>query len=149
MRWLLLDEVLTIERGIIARTRSRVPSAIYAPELLMAEMMAQTAGLLLGAESDFRDDLIFAKIENASFCHPFQTGDEVEITAASESLKLEGAWFDAQIRMKGRVFATSRFMLMNVGRLIQDAERSITFHDAFMNHFSVRDKVKQTGSCIF
>ena len=68
MRWILLDSVELIEKGKMSRTTSRVPpSGPFETEILLIEMMAQTAGLLLGAETDFEHDIIFAKIENAKF----------------------------------------------------------------------------------
>ena len=145
MRWLLLDEVLSINRGRYCRTKSRILDAPVSSEILLIEMMAQTAGLLLGAESDFNDDLVFTKIENAEFHQLYAQGDEIIIEATSNQLKSEGAWFDAQVRCGNRRIASARFLLMNVGRLVQDSPSSITFHDAFMNYFSVRQKVKQTG----
>ena len=126
----------------MARTRSRVPSAPYSPELLMMEMIAQTGGLLLGAEGNFEEDIVFAKIEQANFEGPFRAGDAIEIEATSDSLKPEGAWFEGKIRRNDKVVAEARFLLMNVGHLVSGETKSITFHDAFMNHFSVRDKVK-------
>jgi len=142
MRWLLLDEVIAIKKGVKALTRSRVPRGPVTPELLMMEMMAQTGGLLLGAESDYKNDLIFAKIEEATFLKNAPAGEVIHIEAVSENLRPEGAWLDACIRCGEDVLAKGRFLLMNVGRLVSGVEKAITFHDAFMDYFQVRKKVQ-------
>lgn len=142
MRWLLLDEIIGIEKGVKARTRSHIPSGEFSPETLMIEMMAQTGGLLVGAEHDFQQDLIFAKIEKADFDHTYKAGEAIEIEATSENLRPEGAWVDARILSGERVIARSRLMLMNAGQLVPGKNGSTTFHDAFIQHFNVRQKVK-------
>ena len=145
MRWILLDEVVGIEKKKWAHAKSRIPSRGFSRELLLLEMMAQTGGLLLGAESDFQDDLIFAKIEKARFfhnSHPIPEGENIYIEATSESLRPEGSWIDGWIKgPKGKI-AESRFLLVNVKRLIPGFSKPITFHEAFMNYFQVRQKVK-------
>ncbi len=144
MRWLLLDEVTKIEKKVQASTRSHVPDSPASPELLLIEMMAQTGGLLLGAEKDFQDDFIFAKIDSAQFADSFSAGEKIEVEATSENLKPEGAWIDGKVRRANdeSILASSRFLLMNAGRLVPDQANSITFHEAFMNHFDVRNKVR-------
>lgn len=143
MRWVLLDEIVKIEKKITAQTRSRVPRGPVSPELLMMEMMAQTGALLLGAEKNFEEDVVFAKIEGASFESGWESGDLIQIEAASDNLRPEGAWFEASIRqMRGAKVAQGRFLLMNVGHLLPNQTKPVTFHEAFMNHFRVRDKVR-------
>lgn len=142
MRWLLLDEVVSIQKQNKARVRSRVPEGPVSAEPLLMEMMAQAGGLLLGAETNFNDDIIFAKIENADFFDPC-AGETVEIEAFSESLRPEGSWIDAAIKTQaGKVVAKARFLLMSVGRLQPGVQEPIVFHEAFMNHFKVREKVE-------
>jgi len=108
----------------------------------MVEMMAQTGALLLGAESDFQDDLVFTKIGEAIFDHGFQAGEALEIEATSENLKPEGAWFEGSIQgSKGRR-ARGSFLLMNVGKLVANHIKPVTFHEAFMKHFQIRTKIR-------
>ena len=142
MRWLLLDEVVSVQRGTRATTRSHVPAGWASPELLMVEMMAQTGALLVGAENDYREDLIFAKIEDAQFDRGYRSGESIRIEAESESLRDEGAWLDGRIHNDAGLVARARFLLMNVGRLIPGQTKPITFHEAFMNHFKIREKVR-------
>ncbi|MCM8775598.1 MAG: hypothetical protein NC930_04510 [Candidatus Omnitrophica bacterium] len=142
MRWLVLDEVKMIQKKKIASTRSRVPAGSISPQLLMMEMMAQTGALLLGAEKDFEEDLIFAKIDQADFNDIGLTGEVIEIEATSENLRPEGAWLEGTIRSRERIVAQSRFLLMNVGHFIPGQVKSFTFHDRFMDYFQVREKIQ-------
>ncbi len=142
MRWLLLHEVVRIKKGTSAVTRSSVPNETVSPQLLMVEMMAQTGGLLLGAETNFEQDVVFTKIEEADFDEDLKAGESIEIEATSENLRPEGAWLDGEIRGARGKIAHARFLLMNVGRLVREVTKSVTFHDEFMNHFRVRDKVE-------
>jgi hypothetical protein len=141
MRWLLLEKVEVIHKGRKAVAFSKVPDAPYSSEVLFVEMMAQTGGLLVGAESDYRKDLVFAKIENATLsCIP-KTGTSLQIEAWSESLGADGGWLEATITCEGGLVARARLLLMAVTGLSGTQTKSVTFHDAFMNHFKVREKV--------
>ena len=141
MRWLLLDEIASIEKGKKAKARSHVPSEAYDSSFLMVEMMAQTGALVIGSEDDFQKDLVFAKIEHAKFLKPYAAGDPLEIEASAEDIRSEGAWLDGSITSNGEIVASARFLLMRVGQLIQGSQKPITFHEAFMQHFRVREKV--------
>ena len=142
MRWVLLDEVVVIQKKVKALTRSHVPQTEFSPEILMIEMMAQTGALLLGAENDFQEDLVFAKIENAAFENHFRSGESVQIEAWSDELRPEGAWMEGRIEKDGVKIAQSRFLLMNMKHLLPTHQEPITFHSNFMDHFQIRDKVK-------
>ena len=142
MRWLVLDKILYIEKGVRALTRSHIPDAEYSSEVLMVEMMAQTGALLIGAENDFHEDVVFAKIESAEFEHLYKAGDAIIVEAFSENLRPEGAWIDAVIKKGEIVIARAKLFLICVGNLAAGRNKSITFHDAFMRHFNVREKIK-------
>lgn len=143
MRWLLLDEVLEICPKEFSLTRSHVPSAPFSPEVLMLEMMAQTGGLLFGAQTDFRDDIVFGKVELASFRGPFEASRPLEIRVSAEArCPEEAAWFNGRITSEGTLLAEGRFFLVNAGRLIPGREQSLTFPAAFLEHFKVRQKIR-------
>ncbi len=142
IRWLLLDEVVKVSRGKNSVSRSRVPAAPYAPEFLMIEMMAQTAALLIGAEKDFSEDLIFAKIESAEFFPGYRPGDALEIEASAERISGDGGWLEGRIKGPNGPVAQARFLLMTVGHFTPGNTKPITFHEAFMNHFKIREKVQ-------
>ncbi len=142
MRWLLLDEILVIERKVKASARSHVPSSEFSPEILMMEMMAQTGALLLGAETDYQEDLVFAKIEEASFNAPVKENQVIYIHARPVNLRREGAQFEAWIENESEKIAEARFLLMSVGHLIPEKEEPVTFHKVFMDYFRIREKIK-------
>lgn len=141
MRWLLLDEITVIEKGKRVRAKSRVPEKGASPEVLMIEMMAQAGGLLIGAQTDYQEDLIFAKIEDAEFHQPLELGAPIEIEATSDAIKPAGGWIDAVIRNQGKPLAKARLLLMNVGPLRPETREPVSFHRAFMDYFKVREKV--------
>jgi len=141
MRWLLLEKVHSIHKGKKAVASAKAPKAPYSSEVLFVEMMAQTGGLLVGAESDFQKDLVFAKIEDATILSVPVPGTPLQIEAWSESLGTEGGWLEATITCAGGPVATAKLLLMAVSGLSPAQTKSITFHDAFMNYFNVRNKV--------
>lgn len=142
MRWLWLDEIVEIEKGVKAFTRSRVPQSGITRELLLIEMMAQTGGLLVGAMHNFEQDVVFSKIEHAQFEKGLKEGELLEIEAVSDQLRPEGAWIDAAIRCMNRLVARARLLLANVGHLVPEHNQSVTFHPEFMRYFKVRNKVR-------
>lgn len=142
MRWVLLDEVTGIEKQKAAHARARIPDFDVSPEVLMIEMMAQTGALLLGAESGFSQDLVFAKIQDAEFFEGYEAGDPIEIKATSDRLRPEGAWINALILKGNTKIAQANLMLMTVGHFLPGHEEPITFHEAFMNHYRILEKVR-------
>ena len=143
MRWLLLEKIHSIHKGKKAITSAMVPEAPYSAEVLFIEMMAQTGGLLVGAESDYQKDLVFAKIESATITTVPKSGTPLQIEAWSEGLGAEGGWFEATITCAEGLVAQAKLLLMAVGGLSAGQTKSITFHEAFMSHFNVREKIIQ------
>ncbi len=141
MRWLLLNQVQSIQKGKKAIATSTVPQAPYSCEVLFIEMMAQTGGLLVGAESDYQKDVIFAKIEQAVISYIPKPGALLQVEAWSEALGSEGGWLDATITCDGAAVAHAKLLLMAVPPLLPGRTASVTFHDAFIKHFNVREKV--------
>ena len=142
MRWLVLDEVISVEKGKKSLSRSRIPQVSYSAEFLMIEMMAQTAALLVGAENDFSQDLVFAKIESAEFFPGFVPGEKIEIESSAEHVGPQGGWLEAKIENSRGLVAKSKLLLMNVGHLISGQTIPVTFHKNFMEHFGIRTKIK-------
>lgn len=142
MRWLVLDEVTSVQKGKKSLSRSRVPDAPYSAEFLMIEMMAQTGALLIGAEHDFSKDLVFAKIESAEFFPGFIPGEKIEIEASAEQISAEGGWLEAKIESSRGLVAKSKLLLITIGHLINGKTIPVTFHKGFMEHFDIRNKIK-------
>jgi hypothetical protein len=141
MRWLLLEKVHSIRKGEKAVASAKVPQAPYSSEVLFVEMMAQTGGLLVGAESDYQRDLVFAKIEHATITRVPKSGTPLQVEAWSESLGAEGGWLEATITCDDGLVARAKLLLMAVKGLSAEQTKSITFHEAFMDHFNVREKI--------
>ena len=146
MRWNLLDEVLEIDRGSKARAAARWPETALRPELLFLEMMAQTAGLVLGSLDDFQTDIVFAKVDKAQFYCGVPTASLLVIGASAEEIRPEGGWFQVQISREGRLVAEARLLLANAGHLKPENQGSVTFHRQFMHHYRVRQKINSAGS---
>ncbi len=142
MRWLLLDEVLEIKKGIKSCALSHIPDTEISQEVLLIEMIAQTGGLLLGAENNFKDDVVFAKIEAFQFPLKGHPREVVEIIATPETLRPEGSWIEGIVKNSRGVFAQGKLMLMNVGSLVPGRQFSTTFPETFMKHFQIRSKVQ-------
>lgn len=142
MRWILLDEVISIQKGKSAQTRSHYPEAEFGSEILMIEMMAQTGGLIVGAETNYRQDLIFAKIETAEFFGRGKIGEALWIEAQGDQLKSEGGWLEGRVKTDRDVIASSRFLLMNVDLLVPESKNPVTFNQTFMNHFRILEKLQ-------
>lgn len=142
MRWLLLDEIIIVEKKNFARTRSRFPALPVNPFILMIEMMAQTGGLLIGAQSDFQNDVVFTKIDRAEFKAALRAGTAIEIEARCENPRPEGGWVEGEIRSETKTVATARLLLASVSELVPGRGKPVTFPDRFMNHFRVREKIK-------
>lgn len=108
----------------------------------MVEMMAQTGAVLLGAEVDYAEDLVFAKIESAEFEEPLAGGTVLEVEATSEHLRADGAWIDGSIRVGGVIKAKAKILLMVVGHFVSGSQVPKTFHAAFMEHFQIRGRIR-------
>ncbi len=146
MRWNLLQEVLHIERGQKASAAALIPETDAGAELLLMEMMAQTAGLTLGSLQDFKDDLVFAKIDHAVFNVLPAAGTPVLIEARAEDVRPEGGWFLARVSAGRQILAESRLLLVNAGKLNPASGASVTFHPRFMDHYRIREKI--TGGAV-
>lgn len=142
-QWLMIDEVTCFEKGLRIEAASKVPQSLYSTEPLLIEMMAQTGGLLLGAESDYQQDIVFTKVEEAQFEPPFEPGAPVTIRVWSDQIKPEGGWFNGEILCGERILAQSKFMLMNVGELQPDGQGPVTFNETYLKKFRIREMMQK------
>ena len=142
MRWIFFDEILEIKKGAHVRALGRLPETDISPEVLLIEMMAQAGGILLGAENDFKEDVVFAKIEATQFPAKIYPHEVVEVFVKPETLRAEGSWVEGTVKNSRAVFATGKIMLMNAGALVSGKKTSTTFHERFMQHFKIRAKVQ-------
>ena len=89
--------------------------------------MAQAGAVLLGAESNFEEDIVFTKIQGVKFLNPPEEGKRLDIEVEVDSLRKEGGWFLGRVFQEGVKIAEGRVLLMNVGRLRPDGMGPITF----------------------
>lgn len=136
MSWVWLDGVETFEKSKSVRAWKKWDSAF--PSAYLIEMMAQAGAVLLGAESDFQEDIVFTKIETVEFFHQPQAGRRLAIEAEPDGLRREGGWFRGIIFQDGEKIVEGRVLLLNVGRLRPDGEGPITFPPQFIEAVTAR-----------
>ncbi len=135
--WRILSAVDQIVPGHYAKTRARNWVSDYAPEFLMLEMMAQTGGLVIGAQHDF------AKVESADFAsrEPRATNHDLMIEAfAREGVGEQGSWIEAHVLAGEIKIAAAKLFLIDAGDL-DGSNISVTFHPEFLEYYQVRQKI--------
>lgn len=102
MRWFWIDRFVEFERGkraVAIKNISLVEEEIddympgypVMPFSLMIEGMAQTAGLLVGEMSGFKERVVLAKL-NKAICHrPAVPGDSLRYTAVLQDVQKDGS----------------------------------------------------------
>ncbi|WP_428389862.1 beta-hydroxyacyl-ACP dehydratase [Mucisphaera sp.] len=98
MRWIWIDRILELDKGkrcVAIKCVSAAEDVLHdhfeadsnraaapmMPHSLLIEGMAQTAGILVGHQGDFKEKVILAKIAKARFHAVAQPGDVVRFTA--------------------------------------------------------------------
>lgn len=125
MSWIWLDGVESFEKARSVRAWKDWSAEF--PSSYLIELIAQAGAILLGAESQFKDDVVFTKIEGVEFLGRPEGGKRLEIEVEPEGLRAEGGWFRGQVSQKGSKVLEGRVLLMNVGRLRPDGKGPITF----------------------
>ena len=123
--WIWLDGVEAFEKAKEVRAWKNWQASF--PAAYLIEMMAQAGAVLLGAESNFEEDIVFTKIQSVEFLNPPEEGKRLDIEVEAESLRREGGWFLGRIFQGEVKIAEGRLLLMNVGRLRPDGIGPITF----------------------
>jgi hypothetical protein len=142
MRWKLLNEVLEIYPKCSAHAKAEFPSKDASWQTLVIEMMAQLGGLIVGVESDFSKDVIFAKIEKVVYYRDLSEAEVIDVHVSADQIGDDGGWVDGVILQRGNKICEAKMLLMNVGALNEKQVGSMTFHSQFMQHYSIREKVK-------
>jgi 3-hydroxyacyl-[acyl-carrier-protein] dehydratase len=99
MRWIWIDRILELERGVRSVAIKNVSAAEEVlhdhyrvmPNSLVIEGMAQTAGILVGHAGDFEEKVILAKITRATFTGVARPGYTIRHTATIGSINPSGA----------------------------------------------------------
>ena len=103
MRWLWIDRIINHEpdkRLVAVKNVSlaeehlhdyTVDGQVVMPASLLIEGMAQTAGILVGTMSGFKEKVILAKITKATFDSDVTAGDSVRYDATIDRIDEAGA----------------------------------------------------------
>ncbi len=85
------------------------------PNPLILEGMAQTAGMLMGESSNFRDRVVLAKISHIVYHFPARPGDVLTYSVEFEKKEPEGARIKATSHVGTRLQAEAEFYLAVLG----------------------------------
>ncbi len=111
MRWIWIDKFEHFEVNVAARAvknvslaeehlHDHVPGIPVMPASLMIEGMAQTSGILVGAARSFREKVILAKINKATFSRLVRPGDQVVYAAKIVNVTEQGASIEGTITVR-------------------------------------------------
>lgn len=139
MSWVWLDGVTSFEKARRVRAWKKWEGRF--PTAYLVEMIAQAGAILLGAESDYQNDIVFIKIEKVEFSARPGDGKRIEIEAEPDGLHPEGGWFQGRIFQEGNPIGEGRVLLMNVGRLRADGKGPVTFPPQLLEAVSNGRKV--------
>ncbi len=138
MSWIWLDGIRDFEKAKSVKAWKKWQSSFPLPFLI--EMVAQAGGLLLGAESNYEEDIVFTKVEGIEFLKQPQEGI-LEIEVEPDGLRREGGWFQGRIFQGDTKIMEGRLLLMNVGRLRSDGKGPITFPQQLMSALKLKAAV--------
>lgn len=124
MRWFWIDRFLVLEKGKHAQAVKNVslaeehlhdhfPGFPVMPRTLMIEGMAQTAGVLAGSVDDFRENIVLAKIQKASFYQLVRPGDRVLYDAELVETRPEGHRARIRATVEGILVGEAEMMFAN------------------------------------
>jgi 3-hydroxyacyl-[acyl-carrier-protein] dehydratase len=127
MRWMWIDKFVEFESGRHAAAIKNVtmaeehlhdhfPGFPVMPECLMIEAMAQTAGILVGEATNFREKVILAKIGKAVFFDFVKPGDSLRLDAEITTISPEAASTSGKITRAGGLIAEIDLMFSHVDR---------------------------------
>ena len=125
MRWIWIDKFIDFESGKRAvavksvtlaeeHLHDHFPGFPVMPECLMIEAMAQCAGILVGEARGFKEKVILAKIQKASFFDLVRPGESIQLEATIESIAAEAASTRGRITRQGQPIAEIDLMFSHI-----------------------------------
>jgi 3-hydroxyacyl-[acyl-carrier-protein] dehydratase len=146
MRWIWIDKFTHFESRISATAIKNVtmaeehlhdlyPDFPIVPHSLIIEGMAQTAGILVGEASDFKEKVILAKIGRATFHRLARPGDTLEFCAKIEQFSEQGASTSGVVKVAGELLAEIEIMFSHIDQNmagIQFPEHNFVFTEQFV-----------------
>lgn len=125
MRWIFVDKFLELEKGRYAKAIKNVsmgedhihdhfPSFPVMPNSLIIEALAQTGGVLAGYGHDFKNMVILAKIEKATFHDMATPGDQLLLEAEILEDREEGCRIAGRASVNGKRLADVSILFANL-----------------------------------
>ncbi len=147
MRWIWIDtfvEFVSGQRASAVKNVTRAEEHLYDcpaglavfPPSLMIEGMAQTAGILVGEARGFRENVVLAKIRQASFEDYAVPGDQLRYDAVLESLDERAGITSGTVLKQGERIGQVDLIFSHLGQAEETAhlpDGNFVFTDAFMN----------------
>jgi 3-hydroxyacyl-[acyl-carrier-protein] dehydratase len=146
VRFVLLDQLIRIERGQRAEARAVFPATLplfadhfpgqpIVPGVLLTETMCQTAGWLIAATCDFTGWPLIVRIDRANFRRIVQADESLEIVATLTASRDETFEVQATVRAGNDVVADAR-LLFRLFRFDLTTERSAALETWGRNTFA-------------
>ena len=134
MRFVLLDQLIRIDRGHRAQARAHFaatlplfadhfPGQPIVPGVLLTETMCQTAGWLIAATCDFSGWPLVVRIDRANFRRIVHADEPLEIAATLTASRDETFEIQATTQVASDVVADAR-LLFRLFRFDMTSERS-------------------------
>ena len=131
MRWFWIDRFTEFVCGEYAigikhvslsesHVCANVPGWPVMPPTLMIEGMAQTGGLLVGQQFDFKSKVVLAKIGNAKFDYMATTGDTLHYRTDIERLTNDGGIVRCTVTCNGEPLGTAEIVFAYLSKGFED-----------------------------
>jgi len=125
MRWIFVDRLLEIKKGKYAKAIKNIsmgedhlhdhfPLFPVMPNTLIIEALAQTGGILAGLSHDFKNMVILAKIEKATFHDMATPGDQLILEAEIVEDREEGCRITGRANLNGKRLADVSILFVNL-----------------------------------
>lgn len=113
MRWFLVDKFIEVRKGEYAKAVKNIslsedhlhdhfPGYPLMPSSLIVESLAQTGGILAGYSSDFKRNVILAKVPRVQFLKRVRPGDQLVLEARLTELREEGSTVEVWGSVEGK-----------------------------------------------
>jgi 3-hydroxyacyl-[acyl-carrier-protein] dehydratase len=145
MRWIWIDKFIEFKSRTSATSVKNVslaeehvhdlyPAFPIAPNSLIVEGMAQTAGLLVGEARGFAEKVVLAKIGRATFHRLVRPGETIVFEVRIEQLSEQGAATSGTVKIGETLVAEIELMFSHVDQNmagLEFPEHNFVFTDQF------------------
>lgn len=146
MRWIWIDKFTEFEPGRRAVSLKNVtlaeehlhdhfPGYPTMPASIMIEAMAQTGGILVGYERKFKEKVILAKINKATFYEIVRPGETLILEAVIDNIADEAASITGTIKSGETLIADIKMMFSHIDNNMAGLEfpqENFVFNDQFL-----------------